>query len=244
MYTCYLITNTINNKVYIGVTKKDINIRLKEHIKVAKSNSKKQSIHHAIIKYGVNNFTISALHHFHDKSKAFKFEKIFIEQYDSFKSGYNETIGGDCGPAKTYKHSIETVIAIIEDYCSGVKLKTLSIRYGINYYTIFDMTRLKISEYKLPNYLMDKLKLVKDNSSKKKKVTKITIMDIIENFVYHDLTMQGIADKHGLSINNVWNILHRETFSSLEIDAKMLEDLSTKLSQARYWKNNKTNSTA
>lgn len=56
----YIIKNYINDKVYIGLTTRTVEIRFKEHLKLLKSNQS-QLIHRAINKYGKNNFYVETL---------------------------------------------------------------------------------------------------------------------------------------------------------------------------------------
>lgn len=85
----YLITNTINNKKYIGITTRNISDRFKEH---CKANS---YIGRAIRKYGENNFSIEVLDIAHSKEELFDLEVKYISNYNSYRDGYNQTIGGD-----------------------------------------------------------------------------------------------------------------------------------------------------
>jgi len=55
----YKITNTLNQKVYIGQTKRKVGIRFKEHM--AHSKEKSTYLAHAINKYGVLNFKVEVL---------------------------------------------------------------------------------------------------------------------------------------------------------------------------------------
>lgn len=52
----YIIRNTINNKVYIGQTKVDIQKRWKEHLRHASYGT--QVINRAMNKYGIDKFYI------------------------------------------------------------------------------------------------------------------------------------------------------------------------------------------
>ena len=85
----YLITNTINKKVYVGQTKLSIEERFKEH----KQPSKKTAICNAIQKYGAENFTIELLEEC-EIDMLDKKETHYIKKYNSYKEGYNNTIGG------------------------------------------------------------------------------------------------------------------------------------------------------
>ena len=89
MRNIYLITNTINNKQYVGKTKQDINERLKQH-KWCNYNTK---IHLAILEYGISNFNITLLQQVED-SKALQVEKYYTKYYNTiFPNGYNEMVG-------------------------------------------------------------------------------------------------------------------------------------------------------
>lgn len=66
---------------------------------------KKKIIHNIIIvfhkafrKYGINNFSFSILEEIEDEKYRFEREIFWINYYDSYKKGYNETFGGDSGP--------------------------------------------------------------------------------------------------------------------------------------------------
>lgn len=91
--TIYKIVNNINNKVYIGQTTRTINIRFKEHIKAAytKHNFK---LSKAIRKYNEENFKIEIIVSNVPILFIDSFEKYWINYYNSYKIGYNETLGG------------------------------------------------------------------------------------------------------------------------------------------------------
>lgn len=91
----YKIKNLINGKIYIGQTKKTIEQRFERH----KYDSTREHLQHlplyaAFLKYGYDNFKIELI----EKTtglEANEREKFFISKYDSYRSGYNATIGGD-----------------------------------------------------------------------------------------------------------------------------------------------------
>ena len=60
MFNVYLITNVVNGKKYVGITKKDIDDRFKDHVNTTRKN-KKYALHHALLKYGVDSFTVQLL---------------------------------------------------------------------------------------------------------------------------------------------------------------------------------------
>ena len=88
----YLITNLINNKRYIGVTTRTLDIRFKEHL-----SDKKRSncpLHHSIRKYGIENFKIELIEEFNNITENFLLEResFNIDKYNTFIDngcGYN-----------------------------------------------------------------------------------------------------------------------------------------------------------
>lgn len=90
----YQISNTINNKKYIGVTSRTIEERFKEH----KSRiEERNSIHlyQAMQKYGTDNFSITQIDTAETTEEMFEKEKYYIKLYDSYNNGYNMTLGGE-----------------------------------------------------------------------------------------------------------------------------------------------------
>lgn len=101
----YKITNTVNNKHYIGKTEKsDPYKRWKEHIYASKQlRNKNRPLYRAINKYGSENFAFEVLFYAFDSSIM---EIYFIELYNSCRKGYNATFGGD---GKAYKDKKDVV---------------------------------------------------------------------------------------------------------------------------------------
>ena len=89
----YKITNLINGKVYIGQTRRTIEIRWRDHVYDSKRSE--YPIHRAIRKYGVDNFKIEMLEEC-ENDKLDEKEIYWIKEYDSTNSdkGYNATSGG------------------------------------------------------------------------------------------------------------------------------------------------------
>lgn len=90
----YLIINQINQKKYIGQTRRTIQQRYKEHLKLASSDDKRH-LYRAMRKYGVNNFTIQELEKVEDNTDLDSREQYWIAYYDTYRAGYNETLGGE-----------------------------------------------------------------------------------------------------------------------------------------------------
>lgn len=94
----YKLTCTITGKVYIGKTI-DINRRMVQHSKVTPKYS--HHLANAIKKYGINNFKEEIIFEVEAEDRAAlntalsNAEQLYIEQYDSYRNGYNSTIGGE-----------------------------------------------------------------------------------------------------------------------------------------------------
>jgi group I intron endonuclease len=91
----YCITNNSNNKVYIGQTRQTVRRRFMAHIWEAerKNIMFDTKLNRAILKYGRDGFTYTEIHTC-CIDELDKWEQYYIEKYDSFKNGYNSTLGG------------------------------------------------------------------------------------------------------------------------------------------------------
>lgn len=90
----YIITNKINNKSYIGKTEyNDPSIRWKQHCQDYKRPYyKDRPLYRAINKYSLINFTFKILL----ETDTPEIDEIkLIKKYDTYKNGYNATLGGD-----------------------------------------------------------------------------------------------------------------------------------------------------
>ena len=83
----YKISNSVNDKVYIGITSYSIEQRYKWHVRDCKSGVEKK-LYKAMRKHGIDNFKIELLESA-DDSIIDKREEFYIEYYDSFNNGYN-----------------------------------------------------------------------------------------------------------------------------------------------------------
>lgn len=101
----YAITNSINGKKYIGLTRqKDPNNRWKDHISESKNNPK-YPIHLAIKKYGLENFNFEIIEICEEEILEER-EIFYIEKYNTFYDGYNATLGGNI----SYDTNTKTII--------------------------------------------------------------------------------------------------------------------------------------
>ena len=91
----YLVTNTINDKQYVGMTtKKKVETRIKEHLRETKYNRNNNRFHNAIRCHGWDKFVWVILCECNDIDELQEKEIYYIELYDTFNNGYNSTTGG------------------------------------------------------------------------------------------------------------------------------------------------------
>ena len=88
MAIIYKIINDINDKVYIGMTTRDVKVRWKEHLRHSS-----QLIDKAIQDLGKEHFSIEVIEECSEDEVDSR-EIYWIEFYDSFNNGYNVTLGG------------------------------------------------------------------------------------------------------------------------------------------------------
>lgn len=88
----YKYQNKLNGNIYIGQSV-DINRRYNQHLQEANSNKAITAIDLAISKYGIENFDFSIIEEC-PKEKLDERERYWIQYYDSYNNGYNNTPGG------------------------------------------------------------------------------------------------------------------------------------------------------
>lgn len=94
----YKITNKVNGKIYIGKTLKTIEGRWKDHVEdYQRPRFEKRPLYSAMKKYGVENFSVEEVEECSSEILSER-EIYWIDFYDSFRSGYNATKGGDGKP--------------------------------------------------------------------------------------------------------------------------------------------------
>ena len=130
----YKITNNINNKCYIGQTIKTPEERWKEHKQHAfgtHANDVNKSLYKAIRKYGIENFSFEVLqNNIETYEQLDKAEIYWIDFYNSFVKGYNETFGG-----QRY-HKILPNEEIIQDYYKTKSARKTALNFGIDHSTV------------------------------------------------------------------------------------------------------------
>lgn len=103
--TLYMIYNDVNNKVYIGKTYSTLEKRWKLHVSDSKKDNKNRPLYNAMKKYGTECFHIKEIGKFKNGDLE-NMEILYIQKFDSYKNGYNATLGGD---GRLYAHELKYV---------------------------------------------------------------------------------------------------------------------------------------
>lgn len=90
----YLITNTVNEKVYVGQTKKSLRSRFRGHVYESEIGRSKCAIHRAIRKHGKDVFAIDLIQKCSTQDELNAMEAFWIKRYNAVgKGGYNLNCG-------------------------------------------------------------------------------------------------------------------------------------------------------
>lgn len=118
----YKITNIINNKIYIGKTEKENPFdRWYEHkSNIYRESCRDRPLYRAMTKYGIDNFVFEIIE---ETNNACEREVYWINFYNSYKEGYNATLGGD---GKSYI-DIDLIIKLYND---GYSCRKISLELG------------------------------------------------------------------------------------------------------------------
>ena len=90
----YKIENLINHKCYIGQSN-DVSNRLSQHrSETYRKYNINKTLYKAIEKYGIDNFTFEIIECDLPNNKLDEREIYWINYYNSYNKGYNDTLGG------------------------------------------------------------------------------------------------------------------------------------------------------
>lgn len=96
----YKVTNLQNNLIYIGLTSTSLQIRRKRHYNDAFSNKTNSDFHKALRNFKETDFFWEIIEDNIPIEQLGEREKYWIQYYNSYKNGYNESLGGDGGSTK------------------------------------------------------------------------------------------------------------------------------------------------
>ena len=132
----YKISNSINDKVYIGKTLSSIEKRFQEHKKDSGRDTENiRPLYRAMNKYGCDCFSIELVEEVPIEHLSER-EQFWIEYYNSYHNGYNATLGGDGKQLYDYN-------AIITRFLDGRLVKELAEEFGCCTETICKVLKLE-----------------------------------------------------------------------------------------------------
>lgn len=190
----YVITNIINGKQYVGLSK-DCHRRWADHYSKSYTSTQKDDIEKALYKamrkYGRDNFTFQIIEECPQEQLAEK-EIFWIKKLDTYNNGYNETLGGD-QPGEKSRHlgedhgnaklTTEEVIQCREWYKQGLRSHDIWEQYfqnKINYNGFQKMWSGKTWKHIMPE-------VFQTNPHPRRKVSLETIEQIKD--MYHNQHM-------------------------------------------------------
>jgi group I intron endonuclease len=91
----YSVICKVNQKRYIGQTVKNVATRWKEHLRESSTDKGNRALYNAIKKYGQGMFSVRILEEDIPRDKLSEREVYWIEQFDTYNTGYNSTTGGE-----------------------------------------------------------------------------------------------------------------------------------------------------
>ena len=198
----YKIENLINGKIYIGKSI-DINYRLSNHKSESfnpQSNAYDTAIHRAIRKYGLDNFSFEVIEEC-NRSNLSEREKYWIDYYNTFKNGYNMTLGGE-------GRSMVDELQIYELWDSGLSIAEISESTGHTKYTII----LILKEYSAYNN-KESYKRGRENTVKKTGKT-VLQYDLLGNYVNKYNSTAEASKNTGINRFNIIGNLRGDQLSA------------------------------
>lgn len=200
----YLISNDINNKLYVGQTTQSLDRRFANHCCNSSNRGQNMYIKRAILKYGKEHFKIELIEECSIKWLNAR-ETYWIEYFDSYNNGYNLTIGGD-NSSRNFTRSLEDTIDI-EEFKSFIinnfpTAKQVEKKFKICHSSIYNLIkrlnddRLKLNPY---NPRIGNAKK-KEKEVCKKYLEGYNIQDLVKIFHSQKMYISRILKNNGITI--------------------------------------------
>lgn len=244
----YKITNLINGKMYVGQTTKTIEERFRLHIYDSVRKDKRDDnypLYKAMKKYGINNFQIECIEEC-PISKLNEREIFWINSLNTYKNGYNATLGGggflklnlDEEEIINEYNDLKTIKKVANIHnCSSSTIKKILEKHDIEIISAIEHQKNKgyiIYQYSLNNKLLNVFKckseigewLIKNNLSKSK------------NPLYAAETIYSrLRIGHNISFGYIWK-LESDYDLSYKIQRK---HKNNEIAMTNYYKKKKSN---
>lgn len=204
----YLISNDINDKLYVGQTVQTLNKRFTGHCCYSKSDrSDNMLIKRAIHKYGKNKFHISLIEEC-PIDKMNEREIYWISYYDSYNNGYNLTKGGQSSNYFSL-HRLEDTIDTkkFSEYIKEFKPLAIEVatHFGISKCSVYNLIeRLNDPNLVLNSYNPRKAKSINDidkEGLKKLYLEGWSILDLVKKYHIRKNKISKFLKESGIKIH-------------------------------------------
>ena len=223
----YKITNRVNNKVYIGQTHHTVEYRWKQHIRNYNIEKRQQPLYKAFAKHGLDNFSIEAIEEV-PIEKLDEREIYWISKYNSFKEGYNATIGGSGG--RIYYWTDNKYEEIRTLYLSGFTSKKIADLYNVNATTILDILHqlnIKTNKNPLSMNAQEREEFIKDYQ------TGVSLKELGRRYNTDKETVKRFLIKNGVCLRVKSQILKDENLMNSLIE-DFLNGVPSKQLEEKY----------
>lgn len=200
----YLVTNQINGKQYVGKTKFDIKTRWIQHKSEAKRLKPNVYFVRALNKYGCENFTVEEIEQC-DNDLLFARERYYIQQYDTYKNGYNSTYGGE----GNHKYDTEEILVLWND---GLGAGEIAALVGSCPSTIYltlksnGITSTELRSRAMGKISENKKKIILQYSLTGELINKFScIQEAVQQTGYSETSIRDVCNHHRHSSNGyIW----------------------------------------
>ena len=219
----YKITNKVNGKSYIGQTRYTIEFRWRQHLH-KKDNT---YFHNAIRKYGADNFIVEKLEECNIEDLNER-EIYYIAKYNTFKDGYNLTIGGDGNRTLLLDDKYEEISSL---YLSGFSSNKIATLYKVDKASIVKILKqlgIKIRNNSLNINKQELKELIQDYQSG------YSLRELAKRY---DCSAPGLKEfliKKGVDLRQKYSILEDTKSQELLIKDYTSSTISLKDIQNKY----------
>lgn len=207
----YKITNTINNKIYIGQTRYTIQKRWTEHCSVY--NKLDYPLYKAIRKYGQDNFIIEEIEQISDELLNER-EIYWIDFYHSYAPlgyGYNVTLGGEGNRLYEQKQ-------IYEMWDNGLCITEISEQTGADRHVVTDI----LKSYK--NYSIEESEKRGHEFLWSKRGRKVNQYDLKGNYIATFNSLMDAQRQTGVAQKNIFWVVSHKSYSAGGYQWKYIDD--------------------
>ena len=212
----YKITNTVNEKVYIG-SSVNINIRWRQHLSTLKNNKHHSvKLQNSVNKYGLDNFKFDVIEEC-AKDMLLQREQYYLELFNSFNDGYNCSMNST-NPMLGRKHS-EVTKKLMSKLNSGKNHPSYGKKHTEEYKRYMKLINTGENN---PNYgRKENPEIIKKRVEKVKNEKifagennpnfkfKIEANDLIDLFLNKNKTQKEISEIYKCSIETIKNNLKK-----------------------------------